>query len=321
MNEYDLISLECPDCGGTMEVSASETSAKCPYCGHTVLIKEKQAKPRHEAAQEGISAAKTVAKINYRVVATVAVIAFVVLCFLLSETGRQMLFPKTADPFAGLEVQFSGTSGEGYLTLQNRNSGELADVDFRGAPEEDLSNGDVIVVTAEKIPGWRWKPESKEYTVSGLTQAVTAVSELSEQDLETIYQYSKTLIDRSWEEVSEAGKTVTWETTPYAVFLLEGEGSWPGNRNLLLDCYQTVVTREDGSQITFWQAVRYPNVMRKGDGTMSAEFSSADLEAWRLGYYFGFAPSSAVYGWETAEEMETEISSDQDYRLTDRMTR
>ena len=28
------LSLTCPSCGGTMELSTNEKTAKCPYCGH-----------------------------------------------------------------------------------------------------------------------------------------------------------------------------------------------------------------------------------------------------------------------------------------------
>ena len=319
MSRIKLISLSCPDCGGEMEVSASEKTAKCPYCGHGVLIEQGEEHPRKHPAEKPRRAAKKPFR-KGPLIAAAVIAGLFILSFLVNPEGRALLFPKPLDPFAGLQVSFSGVSGEGTLTLRHDGRDGLGDVRFTPSKERGLSNGDTVVVTAERMPGFKWVPAEKTYTVSGLTALLPSLDALPTAESEKLRGNSAILLDRAWQELSDAGTKVTWETEPYARFLLQADTADARHGNLLMDAYVTVVTKEDGSRQTFWQAVCYPDVMLRGDGTAAVDYAGASLENWSLGYLHGYAPSSALYGWETAGEMEAEFSGYRSYRLTDRTT-
>ena len=318
MAEIKLISLSCPDCGGEMEVSPTEKTATCPYCGHSVLI-EKREKP--EPYKRPVCKTPEPQKKRFKkgpLIAVAVILGLFILSFVVNPEGRALLFPKTADPFEGLEVTFSGVSGDGTLSIRHDGRDGLGDVRFIPSKDRDLSNGDTVVVTAERMPGFRWEPAKKTYTVSGLTAPLTRLSDLPAAETQKLRHNSQILLDRAWEDLSARGVRVTWETKPYARFLLEADSSDARRKNLLMDAYVTVVTKEDGSVRTFWQAVCYPDVMLRGDSTAVVDYAAASLENWNLGYTYGYAPSSALYGWETADEMEAEFSGYRNYKRVDR---
>ena len=315
MADIKLISFSCPDCGGEMEVSASEKTAKCPYCGHGVLIEKKEAPKKTPSAQMRRAPKKPIRKGPLIALAVIA--GLFILSFLVNPEGRAMLFPKTVDPFQGLQVTFSGVSGEGTLTLRHDGRDGLGDVQFLPSKKRGLSNGDTVVVKAERTLGFKWQPDEKAYTVSGLTDLLPSLDALPTAESDKLRGNSAILLDRAWQDLSEAGIRVTWETKPYARFLLQGDAPDARHGNLLMDAYVTVVTKEDGSQQTFWQAVCYPDVMLRSDGSAVVDYADASLENWSLGYLHGYAPSSALYGWETADEMEAEFSGYSKYKLVD----
>lgn len=95
------------------------------------------------------------------------------------------------DPFDGLELEFSGKSPNGTVKVVSRGKDSACQaLNYSVSPQDGLSNGDIVVVTAQGnnlslITKYEKLPESteKEYTVSGLPSYVTSSSEIPEKTM------------------------------------------------------------------------------------------------------------------------------------------
>ena len=90
------------------------------------------------------------------------------------------------DPFEGLEVTFSGNSGDGYVDITYNGPNELiGSYDFEASEYFGLSNGDEITVTFSGYEGfedfYNFEPTRMEntYVVEGLREIVRNMSDIS----------------------------------------------------------------------------------------------------------------------------------------------
>ena len=163
-----ILSLSCPSCGGRMDLLEDGEKATCPYCGHEMLIeKEENAQKEYERrivkarAEEDI---KDLQRKRLRIrqlkgcIIAVCVVAVICLINLLIPGSplHTLVFPRTADPFTGVSVRFSGMSGEGRAELQitDRSTAEYTDTArYEVIPENGLHNGDTVTVKAKAPAG------------------------------------------------------------------------------------------------------------------------------------------------------------------------
>lgn len=101
---------------------------------------------------------------------------------------------KTFDAFGNLQIEFNGLSSEGTATIIKK-SGVLKDECYTISKDKGLSNGDTIIVSVKQnvvkkiIEGMQQKPEkdTREYVVSGLSDYVTDISDISEKAINTMH--------------------------------------------------------------------------------------------------------------------------------------
>jgi predicted RNA-binding Zn-ribbon protein involved in translation (DUF1610 family) len=312
MARIELISLECPSCGGTMQYEKGQAKAECPYCGKAVIVSEEQKPQAHYALPAPAQQPK---KSRRTVMGTFSTIGAIILA-VLAAIGIKRMNEITADPFEFVRMEFSGVSGSGTARLVNSSEGELKNVRFTLDRPRGLSNGESVSVTAKKLGGYRWTRSKRSFTVSGLDEALSSLAGLNDDVFAQFYEASGIQIEKAWKGVSSGGAPVEWSAEKHKLYLLVSDGS-ARNDNLLYDTYKTTVRFPNGEEREFYQAVCYTNVLKKADGSISADYSSASMENWQLGYNLGFAPSDAFYGWESLREMELEFEGMQGYRIAD----
>ena len=316
MRNTEVMSLICPDCGGRMQMEENGKKAVCPYCGHSVLLQikdvEQAAYEYHKGkarAEKETEKQKKRAILRKKLMVTGIILLSVIGILLLSPEGRRLVFPRHLDPFQFARISFSGESGNGCIEIKNEAAGDLAGLCFYPDRDRGLQNGDTVRITAEYILGYRWDPAWMDVTVEGLTEAVQTPSQLTEKFLENVETLSRQMIDSSWEEVRAVNPGIAWETEPLRQIFVKADDGNQQRDNYLFDIWRTEVIRDNGEVIVFFQAVSYGDVMQKGDGSIVADFSSARLENWNLGYFYGFGASSTVYGWDTEEALTAELTS------------
>ena len=325
------LSLACPSCGGKMQLSADEEKATCPYCGHEMLIdKDEPAQEEYERcmanarADEDIKDLQSKRQRKRRLMGwLIAICVIAAIClvnvFIPGSPMHELAFPRTADPFEGVSVKFSGMSGEGKADLQvsNRNAAEYADeTKFEVAPNTGLQNGDTITVKAKAPLGWRFEPSEKQFTVEGLTAWVLSTDQLTGDNLAAIHANTERLIQEDWEDIVSSSLAQDMTCTPYRMYLFVSDEKTSYEHNVLYDAYEVKVTREDGSVLTTYEACRYADLKIPADGVLTANYG--DLQGFNFGYNHGFSYTQSFSGWTDAAEMEADLRHARDgYQLVD----
>ena len=325
------LSLTCPSCGGRMELSADKEKAVCPYCGYEMLIgKEDDVQEEYERrlakarAEEDIRDLRTARQRRRRLKGwLIALCAAAAIClinvFIPGSPIHELVFPRTADPFAGVDVMFYGMSGEGRAELQltGRGDAEYADaVRYEVAPETGLSNGDTVTVKATAPAGWRFEPDKKQFTAEGLTVWVTETGQLRGDNLDAVHANTERLIREDWEEIVSSSLAQEMTCTPYRMYLFIADGETVYERNVLYDAYEVKVMREDGSVFTSYEACRYADLKIPADGVLTADYGS--LQGFNLGFEYGFSYAHSFSGWTDAAKMEADLRHVRDgYHLAD----
>ena len=325
------LSLKCPSCGGKVELSADGKKATCPYCGHVILIeKEEYAKKEYERRMAKARAEEDIKDLRDRRqrmrrlrgwLIALCVIAGILLInvFIPDSPMHQLVFPRKADPFAIVNVKFSGMSGEGKAEVQinNQNGAEYADAArFEVVPQTGLSNGDTVTVKAKAPSGWRFEPAEKQFTVEGLTAWVTGTDQLSGDDLAAIHANTERLIREDWEDIVSSSLAQNMTCAPYRMYLFLSDEDVGYERNVLYDTYEVKVTRKDGSVFTSYEACRYTDLKIPADGVLTAGYGS--LQGFNFGYSHGFSYAQSFSGWTDAAEMEADLRHARDgYHLAE----
>ena len=315
-----ILSLICPSCGGGMELSADEEKATCPYCGHEFLIeKEDDAQKEYERqmakarAEEDIKDLQRKRQNKRRLkggLIAICVIAVICLISVLAPGSpiHELAFPRTADPFTGISVKFSGMSGEGTAEIQilERNNTEYGEsTRYEVTPETGLSNDDVVTVKAKAPAGWRFEPSEKEFKVEGLTVWVTNTAQLSGDNLNSIHANTERLIQEDWDDIVSSSFAQDITYTPYRMYLFVSDEEVWYEENVLYDTYEVNVTRADGTVFTSYEACRYTDLKIPADGILTANYGS--LQGFNFGYTQGFSYAQSFSGWTDAAEMEADL--------------
>ena len=324
------LSLICPSCGGRMELSADEEKAVCPYCGHEMLIdndddaqKEYERRIAMARADEDIRDLQRKRQRGRRLkgwliaICVIAVLNLVTV-FIPDSPMRNLIFPKTADPFTAVSLKFSGMSGKGRAELQitDRSAEYSASTRYEVAPEKGLSNGDTVTVKAQAPAGWRFEPAEKQFTVEGLTTWVMNTGELNEDNLAAIHSNTERLIREDWKDIISSSLATDLTYTPYRMYLFISDEDVSYEYNVLYDAYEVKVTKEDGSVYTGYEACRYYDLKIPADGILTAGYGS--LQGFNFGYTQGFSYAQSFSGWTDAAEMEADLRHVRDgYHLVD----
>lgn len=221
---------------------------------------------------------------------------------------HQLIFPRKANPFIGVSVNFYGMSGEGRaeLHVSNRIGEEYADISrFEIKPETGLSNGDVVTVKAKALAGWRFEPSEKQFTVDGLTVWVNSTIQLRGDNLAAIHDNTEHLIKEDWDDIVSSSFATDITYTPYRMYLFISDEETSYNHNVLYDTYEVKVTRKDGSVLTSYEACRYSDLKIPADGVLTANYGN--LQGFNFGFSHGFSYSQAFSGWTSAGEMEADL--------------
>ncbi len=323
--------LVCPSCGGKMELAAGGEKAACPYCGYEMLIeKDGGARKEYERymararAEEDIRELQRKRQRRRRLRAwLIALCVFAGICLvnvlIPGAPMHELVFPRTADPFAAVSLQYSGMSGEGRAELRISGSGaaEYADrARFEVLPETGLANGDTVTVKAKAPAGWRFEPAEKQFTVKGLTAWVLRTDQLDGEDLAALHANTERLIREDWEEILSSSLAREMTFAPYRMYLFISDEEDAHERNVLYDTYEVKVTRADGSVFTSYEACRYNDLKIPADGVLTAGYGS--LQGFNFGYSHGFSYAHSFSGWTDAVAMEADLRHVRDgYRLAD----
>ena len=206
------------------------------------------------------------------------------------------------DVFQEIEVTFTGENGKGTASVVSVSDDPfLRSVRYVCEPAENLSNGDVIMVTAvvdeEAVKKYEKMPEftEKEATVVSLFRYPSGKNELTDPAYGALYDkgtesLKKTLSDpeKYSTAVGSAGEKLqnmevldTWVSAIYFVIPNPDSGSAPFH-NRVITVYH-VKTNDSGQKgREFLYPVVFEDVLVSDDGVVSCRDLSEELRTWNM---------------------------------------
>ena len=320
--KLSFISMTCPSCGGTMKLAAGQDRIVCQYCGREVLIEKRNS--AKEAYERQLAREKAAADFRERQVKKgrhlvvriyLGIAAFFAIVILVNALIpgtelHEVFFPVKADPYQNIVVSFSGDSGRGRAHVTNHNAKELGSVRFTITPDDELENGDIITVKADRLTGYRWEPAEMTLEVTGLTEWILDPEQIPAGELEKLHANTARLIREEWDAIVKTDDKISYKLEPYRLYLFVEKDPDLYDRNYLYDSFAVTVTKADGTQMTNYQACRYKNIKLPSSGGIIAEYGS--LMGFNLGYMQGFSYTTSFSGWLDANEMEADLRAVRD---------
>ncbi len=189
---------------------------------------------------------------------------------------------KDFDPFDGINVLFSGVSGEGTASIEYKGD---KDIRYNLNKTEGLYEGETVTVTAEAPYGYGLdeyckneyglRPETtmKQFTVSGLGSYLTKLSDIDEITMNK-------LLDESDKAIKKDAADTQAKTEYQGMLLMnlkkgaESRNSWfasDDQDHMLLLVYKVTVPFSSGgkkSSFTYRTSCRFNNVIKLKNGTL-----------------------------------------------------
>ncbi len=261
------IDLKCPSCGGIMKVSEDKSEVTCPFCKYKFLIEKEKTIEELKAQEEALSyarekgarqakdeALKKERKNNRKVffLTLTGIIVFSSLAAAINYYGKEYM----SDPFRCINVKFLGESGRGEVKIEsNGRCEESKDIDYNTTVATNLKEGDEIYVDASSSK-YRFGTDRKKYTVTGLSNYVTEISELTDEIKEKIHKLSynklKEEIDKDYRY---GGKMVS--LTQYKLYLHTDNET----KNAIYDIYKLKSKTPTGKTYELLVMVKLENVI------------------------------------------------------------
>ena len=203
---------------------------------------------------------------------------------------------ETADPFADVEIVYSGIGPNGEASVVNNSDASYAyDLDYVVEPSSGLSNGDTITISlpwAETEEGQEYylstygvifSETEKTYTVEGLGAYVSALSQINEETMEEMRSRGEDALRA--EAAQDWLDGISLDSINYiGSYLLTAKDTNQNSsrNNMLYLIYQVQSSAnfpEDGFQESFsyYYTVRFDDLIVMPDNTITVDFGEYEV--------------------------------------------
>lgn len=229
------------------------------------------------------------------------------------------------DPFdeKSFSITYEGEAPNGYITITNS---EYMQIKYEASKTYELSNGDVITVTAsltdsEDVTGFTLSRTSAEFTVEGLDSYVSDISQIPEDYLS---QMEAQVQDALTSQVADEWENPDWyksmEYVGSYLMVAKGVPGFFSSTNTLYMIFKITSDSPDGI-ITYYSYGSFDNIMVYSDGTCYTDLSRCNIPnnfigAFTVGDY-------EFTGYETLDIFYNQIIAPelQDYTVTDNVSK
>ena len=228
------------------------------------------------------------------------------------------------DPFEGIEVSFKGISPSGYAEVTGDPLAEAAEnLSFQLDKEKNLKNGEMVTLSAKfagddptdycvRTYGMRPNPVAKTYTVDGLNQYVTSLSEISGDDLEKMKTqaqdaFNEYILD-DWAETEQLRE---FHYVGNYLLTSNGEKSRSPFNKLYLVYYAQMEHQYEGHHSTeemYWY-VEFSDLLVDSDGGISVDTTDYRTPTNRIEFHMDTQTDLYwwYYGYFTLEDLYEDV--------------
>ena len=183
---------------------------------------------------------------------------------------------KTFDPFAYVKVVFSGIAPNGTAKIEAEGNSPIQGITYSITSDnrgKSLKNGDVITIKANKKnlekacldAGYVLGSDTKEYTVEGLEEYATSMSQLTDKMIDELKKQGEDTFKTSIKNWVEDSKLDQCEYVG-AYFLSLKDGAKKNHFNYVYMIYHIHCTTK-GGEFDYYFYVAFNNIVVKADGS------------------------------------------------------
>lgn len=205
------------------------------------------------------------------------------------------------NPFDYMEVSISGIAPGGSISIPSSTS-PIGNIYYSASQNYGLRNGDVITITATDIMGndlenaaynngYQLASDSMEYTVSGLNEYITSMSDITDDALNMIQEQAILAFYANTNWIND--ETINSLTVDGMYFMnkRENSSSWNSDNRLI------VVLKINGSNSSvenfeYYYYVSYEDLVLLNDGTVTVDTYNYQVPYGSL--FFGVSSGAAI---------------------------
>ena len=187
------------------------------------------------------------------------------------------------DVFENLEIKFYGTSGSGYLDINEPSDEIYGEIYFESDKSYDLRNGDIINVTVYTYSGdqtgtqygYKFTTVTKEYIVSGLEKYPANLSEILSEGLKDLKTAAEAEIESEYRSLYGAQMSNLKYVGMY--FAKDDDSEY---NNYVITVYTATITSDDNDfePFTVYLPVQQKYIKYGADGKLITDNISSYLK-------------------------------------------
>ena len=230
---------------------------------------------------------------------------------------------KEIDPFQDVKVEFSGTSPDVSVSVENESQEEgISGLYFKAEPDDDLKVGDKVKVTVDydedsfiEEYGCILKVTEKEYTVEKVDAYLTAANELNDDVVARMKTQTENTIKAYFATEKEELKQSNLKYVGYYFMSNIHPDGWnPYNQVYMVYSAKVKSKSKSFKTSTVYLPVKFTNVIKYADGTLYVDTDSDSIEG-----HSGLSYSwwSEVKGYRNEADMKEELVTSQKANYND----
>jgi hypothetical protein len=190
------------------------------------------------------------------------------------------------DPFEYMEVNLSGIAPDGSISISSAVT-PIGTVYYSASSRNGLRNGDVITITAYNNTegdleyladdcGYRLTSDTLEYTVTGLDEYVTTISDITEDALSLLQEQAVNAFYASTTWASDETVNSVAYDGMYFLSKRPESTSW-GSNNRCYIVLKVNASNSNVSNIDYYYFVSYGDLVLLNDGTVTVNTTYYDV--------------------------------------------
>lgn len=307
MNSKSLI---CPNCGAPIKPADGSRKVECEYCGHVVLLENEEDRKKRlrelayerEKAKHQVEDERRKADRGRKIKTRLLVFGIIFAIAVGSATYTYYSRP-ACDPSKYMTVDFTGADGDGRAEISTRSEDgiDVNAIHYELSSERDLSEGDVITVTATS-DNYRLTTGSWQVPVTGLDLYLSDLDSLSDEMIALIHRKTDEINDRNLHGFSGLRDVNQVVSQEHVAFYLATDGK---RKNILHDVSRLIVTTYEGEDMTVYISSYYEDIRVRDGEEKSFNYEQCMYCGNQIWLGKNTLYSSLIDGFESLDSVET----------------
>ena len=280
---------------------------------NTAWQQQRRAMQQRNAMQREKAEAKNTAKV-IAIVFALLIIGFITLSTVIfSVIGHSVMMitsekpvqeenkPVEVDPFSKISIYYYGVSGSAKASISDINNSAVRSIPMTVSELDGLSNGDTITIKYEEDNVTEYNKDyiltetEKTYTVEGLEEYVTDITDVDEEDLQILKDHA---IEYAKTTCKEDGFNFQYDEDSFEIYKIYTmvKKDYSEQQSAFIVSFDYY---EEGEKKTGYFIANFSDMRKLPSGECKIDFGASKYFWSSESYALGFNLSSAHSTWES----------------------